>query len=137
MPWLGTTIEGSENEVEDMMRMEQIELYGHHGVFTEENKLGQKFIIDLTMFLDLKPAGISDSLEDTIDYAQVYEQVKHIVTGPAFQLIEALAERIADEILKQFEKVQRIIVKVTKPNPPFQIHFQGVSVQIERKRDEQ
>lgn len=120
--------------MKDMMHMAGIELFGRHGVFAEENKLGQKFIVDLSMQLDLSIAGASDNLEDTVDYAAVYETIKRIVEGPPFQLIEALAEKIAEEVLTRYTIVQSIIVKITKPNPPFEVFFRGVTVQIERKR---
>lgn|SRR5690625_1693904 len=116
------------------MKLRQIELFGYHGVFPEETKLGQKFVIDLEMQLDLQSAGKSDALEDTIDYAAVYRMIKNIVEGPPVKLIETLAEQIAAKILAEYDKVQQVIVQVTKPNPPFSIHFKGVTVEVERKR---
>lgn len=123
--------------MDDIMRLEQMELFGKHGVFPEENHLGQKFIVDLTLQLDLRLAGVSDDLEHTVNYADVYQTVKEIVEGPPLKLIETLAEKIAQAVLTKYDKVKRLTVKVTKPNPPFAAHFRGVSVQIERKRAEQ
>ncbi|NBI30838.1 dihydroneopterin aldolase [Chengkuizengella marina] len=117
----------------DKMIMEKMEFYGYHGVFPEERKLGQKFYIDTTFFFDLQLAGKSDDLNQTINYAEVYDVIKGIVEGHSYQLIEALAENIASIVLKTYTKIKEITVKVTKPNPPFDIHFSGVTVEIHRK----
>ena len=114
--------------------MSRMQFYGYHGVFPEENKLGQRFYIDLEMKLDLATAGHSDRLEDTLNYAEIYDVVKRIVEGPPLKLIEALAESIASTLLKTYTDINEVTVRVTKPNPPFPVHFEGVTIEINRKK---
>lgn len=118
----------------DKMVLNRMQFYGYHGVFAEENKLGQRYYADVELSLDLSQAGRSDDLGQTINYAEVYERVKTIVQGQPFKLIEALAEAIASDLLHQYTNVNDVTVRVTKPHPPFDIHFEGVTVHINRKR---
>ncbi|GIP36365.1 dihydroneopterin aldolase [Paenibacillus sp. J2TS4] len=119
----------------DKMILSRMEFYGYHGVFPEENKLGQRFYVDVELYLPLKQAGVSDHLEDTVNYAEVYEKVKELVEGRPFQLIEALAETIASRLLQTYTIIEEITVRVIKSHPPFNIIFEGVTVEIHRKRD--
>ncbi len=118
----------------DQMKLARMCFFGYHGVFEEEQKLGQKFMVDVTLFLDLQQAGATDDLTATVNYAEVYETVKSIVEGKPFKLIEALAECIASTLLATYAKINACTVGVIKPNPPFAIHFDGVTVEIHRKR---
>lgn len=118
----------------DKITLERMQFYGFHGVFAEERKLGQRFYVDTILVLDLSKAGGSDDLDDTINYASVYHTLQNIVEHKSFKLIEALAENIASELLETYTKVNEITVRVIKPHPPFDIHFQGVTVEIHRKR---
>jgi dihydroneopterin aldolase len=119
----------------DKISLSRIDFYGYHGVYPEENKLGQRYTVDLDLYFPLNVPGRSDALEDTVNYAEVYGLLKQIVEGSPFKLIEALAERIASEVLHTYTKVNTVTVRVTKPNPPFAIHFQGVTVDITRSRE--
>lgn len=110
--------------------------YGYHGVLKEETKLGQTFRVSLILGLSTKKAGISDSVEDTVSYADVYETVKEIVEGTPFKLIEALAEKIASEVLTGYPLLEEVTVKLIKPNPPIPGHYDSVAVEIERKRSD-
>lgn len=111
-----------------------MQYYGYHGVFEEERKLGQQFFVDLVLELDLKEAGDNDDLNATINYAEIHELVKGIVEGPSFKLIEALAEHIASQLLGTYTMIDALTVAVTKPHPPFDIHFDGVTVELHRSR---
>jgi len=119
----------------DRMRLARMVFYGYHGVFPEENKLGQQFIVDLDLRLDLRRAGLSDEVGDTVHYAEVYELVKGIVQGKPFKLIEALAENIATAVLGTYTSINEATVSVTKPHPPFDVSFDGVTVELRRTRD--
>ncbi|EAL09235.1 dihydroneopterin aldolase [Listeria monocytogenes serotype 4b str. H7858] len=110
--------------------------YGYHGVLAEETKLGQTFRVSLILGLSTKKAGISDSVDDTVSYAEVYETVKEIVEGTPFKLIEALAEKIATEVLTGYPLLEEVTVKLIKPNPPIPGHYDSVAVEIERKRSD-
>lgn len=119
----------------DRMLLKGIVFYGYHGVFTEENRLGQKYIVDLDLHLDLSRAALTDDVNDTVNYAEIHALVKGIVEGPPVKLIETLAEKIASAILGTYTSIIEAAVSVTKPNPPFKIIFDGVTVQLKRKRD--
>ncbi|MGP7819655.1 dihydroneopterin aldolase [Niallia sp. 01092] len=118
----------------DKIRLTKMEFYGYHGVFPEETKLGQRFIIDLEVEADLREAGESDNLEHSVNYGQLYFDVKEIVEGKPYQLIEALAENIAQKLLHNHERLESVRVAVIKPDPPIPGHYQSVSVEILRKK---
>ncbi len=120
----------------DRISLQSLECYGYHGVFPEENKLGQRFVVDLDLDIDLARAGKEDDLFATVNYAEIAERVKYIVEGPPFKLVEAVAETIADMLLREYPLVQEAHVRVIKPNPPVPIHFAGVIITIHRKREQ-
>ncbi|AEH52122.1 dihydroneopterin aldolase [Heyndrickxia coagulans] len=118
----------------DKIYIHDMEFYGYHGVLPEENKLGQRFRVSIVLGLDLKRAGETDRLEETVSYADVYACVKKIVEGQPFKLLEAVAEKLAASILALYEKVAEVTVKVTKPDPPIPGHYKSVAVEITRRR---
>lgn len=118
----------------DKMIISRMEYYGRHGVFEEERRLGQRFYVGLELEMDLSAAGLTDDLTQAVNYAEVHETVKGVVEGESVQLIEALAERIASAVLGTYTRVDAATVRVTKPHPPFDIHFEGVTVEIRRSR---
>ncbi len=121
----------------DSIELKGMRFYGYHGVFPEENRLGQQFIVDVKVALDLRLAGQSDALEDTVSYPDIYHTVQAIVEGEPLKLVEALAERIAQTVLDQYTKVIETTVRVVKPHPPFAAHFDGVTVEMTRRRSGQ
>ena len=108
--------------------------YGYHGVSHQERTLGQRFVIDLEMEANLGPAGTSDDLSDAINYADAYQIVKNIVEGEPKNLMEAVAEVIALQILSSFD-LTAVCVRLTKPSPPIPGGvISGASVEINRSR---
>src|SRR5690625_284068 len=89
----------------DKIILKRLEFYGFHGLFPEENKLGQRFNVDVVLFLSLKEAGKSDQMTDSVDYGQAYNIIKKIVEGEAKNLLESVAETIADQLLDQFDSL--------------------------------
>lgn len=118
----------------DKIFVNEMGFYGYHGVFPEENELGQRFIVDLMIEADLQQAGETDNLAHTIHYGELYEMCREIVEGKPFKLIEAVAEKIASTCLKQFQMVHSCTVKITKPDPPIKGYFGSVAVEITRSR---
>ena len=114
--------------------MNNLAFYGYHGVLEEENQLGQKFFIDAELKADLQSAGKSDDVEKAVNYAEVYELIKTICENEEYNLIEALAETIAQEILNEFELVLEVTIKVKKPEAPVEGIFDYMGVEITRKR---
>jgi len=106
---------------------------GLHGVLPEEKQARQPFIVDLEIYKDLYKAGLSDRLEDTINYADVYALVKRLVEKESYDLLESLAENIAAAILLQFP-VQGVRVRVCKPQAPVKGEFDYFGVEILRFR---
>lgn len=120
----------------DRMLLKRVVFYGYHGVYPEENRLGQKYIIDLDLRLNLTRAAQSDNVSDTVNYAEIHALLKGIVEGPPVKLIETLTEKIASAVLGTYTSIIEATVSVTKPNPPFDITFDGVTVELRRKRDQ-
>ncbi|MFC3342307.1 dihydroneopterin aldolase [Paenibacillus abyssi] len=120
----------------DRMVLKGMQFFGYHGVFAEENKLGQRFGVELELDIDLRKAAKNDDLDSTVNYAELHAITKEIVEGPPFKLIEALAGNIASRLLETYTIINEVTVRVIKPNPPFDIHFDGVVVELRRKRDE-
>jgi dihydroneopterin aldolase len=119
----------------DVIRLRGIELYAYHGVMEEERVLGQRFVIDVDIFLK-KPVNMQDSLAETVNYAEVYQVVRHCVVDQRYQLIETLAEKIALEITNGF-CCSGVRVEVHKPNAPVHGILKDISVEIIReKKDE-
>lgn len=119
----------------DRMLLRRMVFYGYHGVIPEENRLGQTFIVDLDLRLDLAPAGRTDDLSKTVNYVDIHETVRAVVQGPPCRLIETLAEKIASTVLTTYTSINEVTVAVTKPHPPFDSRFDGVTVEIRRRRD--
>ncbi|SFM31361.1 dihydroneopterin aldolase [Paenibacillus sp. 1_12] len=118
----------------DKIIMTGLQFYGYHGVFPEENKIGQRYQVDVELLLPLDKPGQSDRIEDTINYAEAYEVIQNIVEGQVFKLIEALAEEIAAILLQTYASIHEVTVRVLKPHPPVKMFFDGVKVEIHRKR---
>lgn len=118
----------------DKILMENMCFFGYHGALPEENKLGQRFIVDAALYLPLKKAGETDNLSDTADYGAVYSQIEHIVTKERYSLIEKLAERICAEIFSSHPTVMKIVLRIKKPEAPINGIFDYVGVEIERDR---
>ena len=102
----------------DQILLEGMRFYAYHGVNPEERALGQRFTVDVVLAVDLRRAGQSDDLADTVSYSAVYKLVRRIVEGEPHDLIEAVAEEVAGEILASFPPVQRVSVTVRKPEAP-------------------
>jgi 7,8-dihydroneopterin aldolase/epimerase/oxygenase len=125
---------GKGANIIDKIYVNGMEFYGYHGVFKEENKLGQRFRVDLMIELNLKSAGETDDLEHTVNYAELYNYCKKIVEGKPYKLVEAVAEQIAKEIIADFDIVHYCTVKMIKPDPPIPGHYKEVAVEIRRGR---
>ncbi len=120
---------------DDRILLEGMTFFGYHGALPAERELGQRFVVDVEMRLDLKPAGLSDDLSKTVDYGAVHDIVKEIVEGEPLDLIEAVAERIAAAILENHPTIGAVQVKVAKPDVRLaKTVLSGSAVQITRYR---
>ena len=109
-------------------------IHAHHGVMEHEEKVGQRFVIDLELALDLEPAANSDRLADTVSYASIAEAVTRAFTARNYRLVEAAAGAIADAILEAFARVGAVKVTVHKPHAPIAAIFADVGVTLLRQR---
>jgi dihydroneopterin aldolase len=118
----------------DKILMNDMIFYAYHGVLEEEKRLGQRFIISIELLLELKAAGLSDDVMDTVSYADVYEDVKEIVYDNKFNLIEKLAEEISKVVLMKYSLVNEIKIKILKPEAPVNGIYHSFGVEICRNR---
>lgn len=118
----------------DKITITGIKASGKHGVLEREKQEEQEFIVDVTLGIDLEKAADRDNLKDTVNYDEVAKLIHKIITGPTFNLIEALAGKIVDEILDEFDLVEKVKVTVHKPKAPISVPFGDVSVTIKRER---
>ncbi|MBC6471556.1 MAG: dihydroneopterin aldolase [Hormoscilla sp. GM102CHS1] len=122
----------------DCINVTGIRCYGYTGLLPEEQVLGQWFEVDLTLWLDLSPAGESDEIADTINYGKAMETVQQLVKTSKFALIERLAKAIADAIIEMEEhssnpsRLQQVKVHLTKVSPPIPDFDGHVSIELTR-----
>lgn len=116
----------------DFINISNLEIFAHHGVFEEENTLGQKFLISCKLFLNTKEAGKTDELSKSIDYGSVCHSIKHLMENTTHKLIETVAEEIANHLLLNFQIIESVEVEVKKPWAPILLPIDTVSVTIYR-----
>lgn len=117
----------------DEISLTGLRVFGRHGVYDQERRDGQDFIIDLTMQVDTRRAAATDEVTDTVHYGEVAEQVAAIVGGEPVNLLERLAARIADRLLEG-ALVRAVRVTVHKPHAPITVPFEDVAVTITRAK---
>lgn len=120
----------------DKILMKNMAFFGNHGVLSEETTLGQKFFVDAVLHTNTKQAGLTDEVDNTTSYAEVYEVIKDIVENRTFKLLEALSETIASEVLEKFELVSMIDITIRKPEAPVAGIFDYFGIEIRRERNE-
>jgi dihydroneopterin aldolase len=109
--------------------------YGFHGMSAAEQELGQRFVVDLEVYLDLSAAGTSDSLDDTVSYTLLYKKVKEIMEGPSRKLLENAAETIARQVLDDSD-IDAVRVTIKKPEVPMKgsvLAYAAVEIFRDRK----
>lgn len=119
----------------DKICIENLEFIGNHGVFKEEKFLEQKFIISIKMETNTRRAGVTGDLSASTHYGNVADDIEKVFFSDSFDLIETLAEKIAEKILSSYPLVTRVEVIVKKPWAPIKKHFDYVSVEIQRSRN--
>ena len=106
--------------------------YAHHGCFSQERAIGTHFVVDLSFNTDTTRAEQSDSIADTVSYLDVYQTVRREMQQPS-NLLEHVARRVGEAVLKEYPAVTDIKVKVSKMNPPLGGQMHSVSVELELK----
>ena len=111
----------------DYLQINKMQFHAFHGVYEQENKIGNTYIVDLKLGANYNNACKSDKLEDSINYASVFDEVKSVMNIPC-KLIEHLAENICSRLKSKFPQIQTIEIKVTKKNPPISGQIESVSI---------
>jgi dihydroneopterin aldolase len=117
----------------DRIVLSGLRVRGHHGVLAHEAQLGQVFVVDLELAVDLAPAGRTDDLDRTVDYGSLAGRVAEVVGGRPRKLLETVAEDVAQLVLAD-ERVRQVRVRVTKPQAPLPVDA-AVAVEITRDRE--
>jgi dihydroneopterin aldolase len=120
--------------VSDEVFVNGLVLHAYHGVMPHEGKVGQPFILDLVLAIDLGNAAKSDKLADTVSYDAVVNVVGRTFTGKRYRLVEAAAGAVADAVLQNFPRVQTVRITVRKPHAPVAAVFTDVGVTLTRTR---
>ncbi|MDO5617925.1 dihydroneopterin aldolase [Kocuria sp.] len=119
---------------QDRITLTGITGYGYHGVLPEEKATGQNFVVDAVLSLDLRAAGGSDDLSQTVHYGEIAELIHHHIVSEPVDLIESLAQRTALEILQRYPAIERVELTVNKPKAPITVPFANVAVTVIRER---
>ena len=118
----------------DLINLDNIEAFSRLGVFQEEKDNGQNIRVNLSMSLDLRKAGASDDLKDTVDYGEVSKLVRETASKKEYSLVEHLAQEIINEIFEKFKAISSIKIKVFKPVIITEGFSGDVSVELTRTR---
>jgi len=118
----------------DTLSLHRLRFFGHHGVLPEETARGQDFEVTVQLELPLGEAGRTDDLSHTVDYRAVHAVVREVMEGPPRKLVEALAERVAEAVLRGFPPVHVVEVEVVKLNPPVDFASGGLAARVRRTR---
>ena len=119
----------------DCVLLKGMTFYGYHGVHPEENRLGQRFELDIEASIDLSEAGASDDLDATVSYSDLFAIARKVVEGEPKNLIEAVAAEIASTALERFDRIQAITVEIRKPAAPIRtggLDYAGVRIHQSR-----
>ena len=119
----------------DKIHINGIKTYAYHGAIQEERVLGQYFITDLVLHVDLTNASKTDNLSETVHYGEVYNLVEEIVKGEPVSLIERLAGKINAELFDRYDKIIEVETTITKPNPPIDGNYDSVAITLHGKRE--
>lgn len=116
----------------DKIRIKNLELFAKHGVFPEENALGQKFLVSADLYTDIRPAGLTDDLNASIDYGMVCHKIKDFLEQHTFRLLETAAEKLVWSLLTEIAGLKKVTLEIQKPWAPVGLPLETVSVRITR-----
>lgn len=118
----------------DKIIIKNLEIYAFHGVNPEEKRDGQPFVFDVTAYLPLALPCETDSVDDTVSYAKMVKTVRRVVGSEKNDLIERVAQRVADALLSEYHQIEKVKILLKKPQAPINASFDYVAVEIERER---
>ena len=118
----------------DKIRVTGIEGLGYHGLYDSEREIGQPFVVDVVLKLDLEKAGQTDEIQYTVDYNDIAQLIYNEIVGPPMKLLETMVEKICQKIFAAYPPIEEIEVTVHKPRAPISVPFGDVSITIKRER---
>lgn len=116
----------------DQIRIDNLEVFAHHGVFPEEKEYGQKFYVNAILYTNTRAAGLADDLSFSTNYGEICHFITNWMQEKIYDLIESVAENLAEQILLNFGSINKIDLEIRKPFAPMRLPFESVSVRIER-----
>lgn len=116
----------------DEIRIDNLEVYAHHGVFPEEKEMGQFFYVNAVLYTETRSAGLTDDLSFSTNYGEICHFISNWMKENVFNLIETVAEKLAEQILLNFGSIRKIDLEIRKPHAPMRLSFESVSVKISR-----
>lgn len=117
----------------DFIKITNLKVFAHHGVFPEETRDGQDFYVNAKLFLDCRKAGKTDNLSDSLNYGEVSHFITDFLQNHTYKLIESVAEQLAEAMLLSMPVLKGVKIELCKPNAPIGLPFENVSVTIERQ----
>jgi len=117
----------------DEITLTGVRAFGYHGVYADEKRDGQEFVVDAALSMSLRRAAETDDVTDTVHYGELAERIVALVEGEPVDLLETLAQRIADDVLTD-ERVASVRITVHKPQAPIPVPFGDVAVTVRRSR---
>lgn len=116
----------------DKITIDKLEIFANHGVYPEENVLGQKFIISVVLYTSTRKAGVTDELSFSVNYGEVSHFIRKYMTEHTWKLLECAAEHLAQAILLEYPLVKKLDLEIQKPWAPIALPLNTVSVKITR-----
>jgi len=116
----------------DIVRIDNLEVYAYHGVYDEEKEKGQYFYVNAELYTNTRKAGMNDDLDTSTNYGTVCDFIHDFMTKHTYDLIETVAEQLAQALLLEFKLVKSVLLEIRKPHAPIEKEFESVSVEIER-----
>lgn len=120
----------------DKIIIKGLKVFAYHGVNVEEKENGQNFILDIIAYSSLKKAGKTDNLSDTVSYAKILKTVIKVMNEDKYDLLEKVANRVAQQIFLEFELISKLDICVKKPEAPIKANFDYVGIEISRVRED-
>lgn len=116
----------------DIIRIDNLEVYAYHGAYDEEKEKGQYFYVNAELYTNTRKAGMNDDLDASTNYGTVCDFIHDFMTKHTYDLIETVAEQLAQALLLEFKLVKSVLLEIRKPHAPIEKEFESVSVEIER-----
>ena len=120
----------------DKIIIKGFKVFAYHGVNPEEKVSGQNFVLDITAYKNLKRAGNTDNIDDTVSYAKILKTAVKVLNEDKYDLLEKVAQRVAQQIFLEFNSIESVDICLKKPEAPIKSEFDYVAVEIFRTRDD-